>query len=119
MVVLQTQNRQGTYESNQFDATKIPDGTHVRVSLLIPDVADYENPNNSVTITVAVLDGGDWRPLSTNTWTGAPRVGKDGTVNPVPTMVFLREMMSGYMVKATLDVPNPMRLGVDVSVTSE
>lgn len=116
-VVLASQQRQGTFISASQLLPNDDTVKSVRISLQIP-TADFEDVNNSIKLNIEVsFDGGNnFVGQGGITWKGGRFVDKFGNVDPDPYVEFGLRDYAGLPVRATVDIPTRMRVGVTVTL---
>ena len=112
--VLATQSRVGDWTSS---AAMLNQVGRWRVSLIGIPTAEFEDTARSITLVLELSSdsGATWREKYAIRWVGGHYVGKDGTINPPPTLIVDLTPYIGQRARVTGSVPIATTFGIDLT----
>lgn len=112
--VLAVQTRQGEWESAQVVLSQTG---RWRVSLVGIPTAEFEDAARSITLVLELSDdnGATWREKNAIRWVGGHYVGKDGTINPPPTLTVDLTQYVGKRARVRGSVPIATTFGIELT----
>jgi len=111
--VLATQSRVGDWTSS---AAVLNQAGRWRVSLIGIPTAEFEDTARSITLALELSsDLVMWREKYAIRWVGGHYVGKDGTINPPPTLTVDLTPYIGQRARVTGSVPIATTFGIDLT----
>lgn len=90
-----------------------PKRAHFTLNIPAPDITD---PSKSVLFGIQRQVGADWREEARIQYIGGTYTGMDGAPAQAPGLYLFGEEMAGSVIRAGLNIPTSMRVGVDLEV---
>lgn len=111
---LPQQQRQGVFQTPSWDVPADAAGT-LQITAQI-NTADYDDPLNSLRMTIYRLDAsqGVWRLVVGGTWVGGHVEDPELGTNPQPSIGTNLEHLRGQTIRGEADIPLRMRIGFRV-----
>lgn len=120
-VVLTQQSRQGTFVSNPVTVPSNVIGIRIYANIALADKLSV-GLTMSLNVERSEDSGATWLDLAGFGWTsygpaGYP-AGKDGIVNPDPSISFSPTPFLGQLFRVTTVIPQPLTVGATVALTT-